>query len=137
MKRIFFAAIVLFCAMRAQASTDVNVSFSSAVYSGVTITTGTVIRCDNWVHGAQSGVYTIQSERNSVIIQNQDSADDIYVGYDANVSTAAASGLVGLKIIPDASGIFGLDVNSVLYCIAVDAAGASGVRIHLTQTGRK
>lgn len=135
--RILLAVVALFCAGQARASTDVNISLSSAVYSGVMITSGTARRCDNWVHGVQSGTSTIKVDRNAAIIQNQDSADAIFVGYDTSVSTVATTSTVGLKIIADATGTFGIDWASALYCIAVDAAGADGVRIHLTQTGRK
>jgi len=137
MKILLAVAFSMFISAQAQASTDVNISFSSAVYSGVKVSSGSVVRVDNWVHGVQSGTSTLQMDRNAVVIQNHDSADDIYCGYNTSVATATASGYLGLKIIPDATGVFGVDMVSTIYCMAVDAAGAAGVRVHITQTGRK
>lgn len=142
MKKILLALAFVAVASVARAGTPVSVEISSAIVSGLSVTTGTVIRVDNWNKGASqtdvnySTKTTIIANRIGITIQNQDSADNIYCDYNATVSTAAASAQVGTLIEPGDNAYFACPNWMYVYCQAVDAAGASGVRVNLKQYGR-
>lgn|SRR3990167_1705371 len=132
-------------------ASDFEISFSSAVGSGVIVTTGTAIRVDNWINGSQNGTSTIKHagvgifvslDRTNILVQNQDSADDIYCDFASGVSTTTVSagqrGRIG-RIIDQANveTNIGCDFSCQYWCLAVDAAGAAGVLIRLEQIAGK
>lgn len=134
--------LLLFLAGPAYAGTDVAVSISSAIPSGLTITTGTAIRADYWNRGnyATSVNYSTMTsvirDRIGVTIQNLDTANNIYCDYNISVSTIVVNANIGTMIEPGDHVYFGLPAFIPLYCKAVDAAGASGVRTNVKQYAR-
>lgn len=114
----------------AVAATDVHVRVSSAMPSRVVVTTGTAIRVDNWNNGVQG---TIVDPRVAVCIQNHDSADNIFIGFDSTVSTntttsVSTSTRVGFVANPGSSDFLciGAIRGLPIWAMCVDAAGASG-----------
>lgn len=136
MKKILALAVlgIAFCYTEARASTDVNLVISTAAWSGVNVTTGTVVRVDNFKFGTRP---TVDSTRIGIEVQNLDSADSIFCGYDASVTTTTATVLqansIGKEIKSGDVVYIGLLRQASYHCRAVDAAGSAGVWIHLEQ----
>lgn len=112
---------------RAEAYTlSYDKGYSTATVAGVTCSTGTSIEITATLSGFNLGAYRLI---------NQDSADEVYIGFNTNVSSDTASNLLGEKLAAGASGVWELGWNpdSVavvkLWCKAADAAGAAGARI--------
>mgnify|MGYP001603550375 CR=1 FL=1 len=129
---------------------DGGMYVSSAIVSGVIVTTGTAIRVDNryrnLVSSASINIGTVPN-RYMVAVQNQDGTDDIYCGFDSLVSTtttlAADRDSIGWLLYGDCngnnvrcSGSFPLSPNAALWCRAVNAAGADGVLTSIAQYGK-
>src|SRR3990167_9481 len=139
MKKILLASLlgIAFC-NKAEASTDVNLVISSATTSGVCVTTGTVVRIDDKIRGTTG---TINSTRIGIEVQNQDSADSIYCGYDTNVTTTTVTNAqavaIGKEIKAGDVVYIGLLRVAQYNCIAVDAASTSCAWIHLEQVHKE
>ena len=104
---------------------------STWTVTGVTCSTGTAIEITQSISG-----YNLLNHR----VQNQDSADAVWIGYNSSVSTSAASGL-GERLDAGASGTWsaGYELNAKravqIYCKAADAAGAAGVLLSVAAFG--
>jgi len=125
MKKILFvfAAILglsLLSGSEAFAYTSVfDQGHSSATHKGVTITTGTVVQVD--VGRADE----LDGYRHAGIRVGNDSSFSIYCGYNSSVAPSGVN--KGAFIPAGGSSVFTIDVNVPLYCVAADAAGASGI----------
>ena len=108
--------------------------YSTATVSGVTCTSGTAVEITATLSGFNLGAYRLI---------NQDSADEVYIGFSSSVSSDTASGFLGEKLAAGASGVWELGWNPdlsaavKLWCKAADAAGAAGARISLAVFGYK
>lgn len=100
--------------------------YSSATVSGVTCTSGTAVEITGSMAGFNVGAYRLI---------NQDSADEVYIGFSNAVSSDTASGFLGEKLASGASGVWELGWNPdtsaavKLWCRAADAAGVAGARL--------
>lgn len=131
---LLFMLLGLF-AGKAHAITEVvEVNRSSATVGRVTCSTGTTTRMDTAVY---DGLFGTGLNRTGVRITNQDSADDVFIGFDTNVSSAVTSAKLGERIQAgqDAPYAFGRDIQ--FWCIAADAAGAAGAITSFLQQGYK
>ncbi len=88
------------------------------------------------MRGAQNAWYTVVGGRTGILLQNLDTADAISCGFDTGVSTATANSQIGFTLNYSDVAYIGAMPQLAVYCMAVDAAGAAGVRVHLTQFGR-
>lgn len=139
MKKVFLTVCILagcvVAAMDARASTDVQVSFSSGLVSGVQCSTDTATRIDNWNRGVQSGVIALP--RMGIIVQNLDTAYNAWVSVDpVKLSSVSTSGFVGTVIEPGGTAYIGANQGLAVRCVTVDAAGVNGVRLHVTQVAK-
>ena len=120
------------------AATDVHVVISTAFHSRVVVTTGTVIRVDNWNAGSQgTGAANLLPGRVSFLLQNLDSAGCVFCNHTTAVSSDTAQSGVGTKVCADEIVTVGMLRGLRMDCIAADAAGADGAVITTTQYGKE
>ena len=139
--RKFLATLALVISLGGMAHADTGVfevSYPTHAVTGVTCSTGTVIQ---WNATRPTG---FGGKVAGYRLQNQDSADSVWIG-GITVSTSAATAL-GTQLAGGAPGdsavwMVGYDysrstpVNSPMYCRAADAAGAAGVLVSVEWFG--
>ena len=134
----FLALLVGLIATSAPAKASGEAMFSKGhstwTVTGVNCSTGTSVQISAALSGFQISAYRIQ---------NQDSADAVWIGHNTNVSTQALSGL-GEKITAGSNAVWELGRNPDialpivgLWCRAADAAGATGVTLSRATFGYK
>ena len=125
----------------------IEVNRSTATVGGVVCTTGTAIRVDvapNLAYGLMGS----GENRSGIRIQNQDSADSVFIGFSAQVSTLpAAANITPAHIAhlgeqlaggsPGQSAPFAFGKGIQVWCRAADAAGVAGAAISVMQQGYK
>ena len=136
MKKAFlicFSILVGF-AMRANAYTEVvEVVRSSATVGGVVCSSGTASRIDN---AGRNGLMGGGLNRAWVRIENQDSADAVWLGFDASVSTFSVAS-IGEKLAAGSNAPYSIGRDIQIWCKADDSAGAAGVLLSNAQFGFK
>lgn len=144
MKKILIGLGLLFClAIKSHAYTlTYEKPFSSSTVVGMRCSTGTVIAI-NQTLAATSSTFVLAGHR----VTNDDSTYDVFIGYDANVSShsSTANGLAhrGLRATPRVGIPMPVGYNTDLatqgsvYCIAEDSAGSSGVIVSVETFGYK
>ena len=144
---ILALALGMFCGQAVAYQEVIEVNRSTATVGGVVCTTGTAIRVDlspNLAYGLMGSGFN----RSGIRIQNQDSADSVWIGFSAQVSTLPAAAnitpghiahlgeqLAGGSPGQSAPFAFGRDIQ--IWCRAADAAGAAGAAISVMQQGYK
>ena len=114
----------------------VEVIRATATVTTVRCSTGTAIRLDT---NAANGLMGTGYNRAGVRLYNQDSADAVYIGFDSQVTSFTATTSVrsfqGEEIKSGVSAPYSIGRDIALWCIAADAAGASGASVSVMQFG--
>lgn len=131
---VMLLATLGLCVDSVFAATNTYVELSTMTSRTITVSSGsTATRVDNFA-GEGEGLLNL---RNEVLLQNQDSADSIFCDYEVGVSTDSANSSDAGYQIPGGSpgGTRNLSIgpNISYFCVAVDAAGAAGVRLRVEQ----
>lgn len=135
MKTILAMACVMFLAMAAKAQELVYVTISSPTFAGVTVTSGTAVRVDNWLTPNSSGnaVQGVLAGRTEVLLSPPTGGQTIWWGYSVNVTSYPASNLYGTELLGGSKANPAISSVVPIYAIAADAAGAAGQRINMQQ----
>ena len=135
MRKIFLSLGLLIglasSAMAQGGQANYNKGLSSWTVTGIVCTTGTAVELSAGMSGIILSAYRIQ---------NQDSADAVWLGHTTLVSSSALSNL-GEKLTAGSNGVWELGYESValrlvtVWCLAADAAGAAGVTLSRARFG--
>lgn len=104
-----------------------DLGFSTAISKGFSCSSGTATQLDS------DRASLLSSRHAGARVQNQGS-NDIYIGYNTNVSSSSLASL-GIKLAAGADATFAVSGSIGLFCIAEDAAGATGETISVEYFG--
>ena len=140
MRFLFLLAFLLLPVKAFSYQEVVEVVRSSATVGGVKCSSGTAVKLDTSVI---FGVLGTGINRAWVRVQNQDSADAVWLGFDNKVSTATPNSttaiikFLGEKLAAGANAPYSIGNGIPIWCKASDDAGDGGVILSFAQWGFK